>query len=548
MPPVRKHDRPRQDPVSCQICRRKKLKCDRKLPCSSCRSRNLLCEYDGERPSVTDNRNDDDLRAENLAIKARLDRLEQALYNSKTPIVASPEPQVLLSLPAKTAPLPRTEATQADEDSQWLETLSARTDVVLPPPSARVAVQLQSMEQLLLASDQLPEARNISMPTYDVAVLFLDAYAKHLDATSHILHIDSTRQVFDRAYGRLANSQDVDPGALCLILSICASVAYYATVGSSCGETIFNDLQMVLPMALFWAKQGLYAMEQIHMTTTTTPTLEAIQSVVLLTFVFYHIEGFTCRVRLMHSSGITMARSLDFHKTDLADGRPPPSTQSELIDREVRRMVWWHLTSTDWILSFVGGPQEGIYSIGPQNMEVKVPQNLNQQDLNTQGPNFSRPLSEPTGMAYYLQRIKLATTCREVADTLWKSIRFMDPVDVDYNIVAVLDAKFDAQLRELPRFMHLDIASSQLQAEYGELFTPSLDIQRILIHLMVNSRRCQLHMPFLIRAKTDQRFKRSRAVGLQSARAVFAARRFALQDTQNMGAVHLKLGGLLQVG
>jgi hypothetical protein len=33
----------RQDPVSCEFCRRKKLKCDRVDPCSNCRARKLVC-------------------------------------------------------------------------------------------------------------------------------------------------------------------------------------------------------------------------------------------------------------------------------------------------------------------------------------------------------------------------------------------------------------------------------------------------------------------------------------------------------------------------
>jgi hypothetical protein len=33
----------RQDPVSCQFCRKKKLKCDRGNPCSNCRARALTC-------------------------------------------------------------------------------------------------------------------------------------------------------------------------------------------------------------------------------------------------------------------------------------------------------------------------------------------------------------------------------------------------------------------------------------------------------------------------------------------------------------------------
>jgi len=267
---------------------------------------------------------------------------------------------------------------------------------------------------------------------------------------------------------------------------------------------------------------------------------------VMLTFLFYHMEGFTCRVRLMHSSAITMARSLGIHKIDIPTNQPQTPERADIIDREIRRKVWWHLTSTDWILSLVGGSQEGTYTIQPQSMHVNVPRNLNQADLDTQGPDFSHDLSEPTCMAYYLQRIKLATICRDITDTLWHSIRFTDPTLTPYPIVSALDSKLETQLLELPRFMRLDISYAQLRAEYGKLFTPALDTQRIMIQLMIHSRRCQMHMPFLIRAQTNPQFQQSRALGLQSARAVFETRRFAVHDAESFGAIHLKLGGLLQ--
>lgn len=43
--PSRKEKR-RQDPVSCSLCRSKKLKCSREAPCSNCRSRGLKCDLE----------------------------------------------------------------------------------------------------------------------------------------------------------------------------------------------------------------------------------------------------------------------------------------------------------------------------------------------------------------------------------------------------------------------------------------------------------------------------------------------------------------------
>lgn len=518
-------------------------RCDRLSPCSNCKSRALACEYRGERPPPSVNQSYDELRAENQAIQARLDHLEQAVFKTHRSGYSSPAAQSYAAS-AKIASRAKTEATEADEDSHWLESVGARSDAILPHFADRVTIRLQTLEQSL-ALEQPFEVRTISMPTYDVAVSFLNAYASHLDSMQHILHIESTRDALDRVYTGIANGQEVDPGALCLILGICACVAFYWTVGSSCGDALFDKHEPAHKVSSIWAKQSLYAMEQIHLA-TADPTLEAVQSMVMLTFLFYHMEGFTGRVKLMHASAIALAHSLGLHKTD-SYRRPVSNNQAQIIDQEIRRKVWWHLTCTDWILSFMGGSQEGTYSVSPRNMTVNMPRNLNRKDLSTEGSDFARPLSEPTMMSYHLQRIKLATICRDIADDLWQSIQYSDPADVDPNVIAALDSKFDQQLRELPHFMRLGIPMEQLKAAYGNDHASSLDTQRIMIHLMLNTRRCKLHMPFLVRVKANPRFAQSRAMGLQAARAVFEARRYAMRDTQSFGANHLKLGGLLQV-
>ena len=38
---------PRQRPISCKLCRQRKLRCSRIFPCSNCTCRGLVCEHDG---------------------------------------------------------------------------------------------------------------------------------------------------------------------------------------------------------------------------------------------------------------------------------------------------------------------------------------------------------------------------------------------------------------------------------------------------------------------------------------------------------------------
>lgn len=73
--------RPRQDPVSCQLCRKKKLKCDRQQPCSNCRARGVSCEHaigQSSRRKETPPES-----AGNAAILARLQRLEDIVLRAE---------------------------------------------------------------------------------------------------------------------------------------------------------------------------------------------------------------------------------------------------------------------------------------------------------------------------------------------------------------------------------------------------------------------------------------------------------------------------------
>ena len=132
MPPTRTlYPRPRQDPVSCNLCRSKKLKCDRQWPCSNCQSRHLTCEYKGERPHIADTVDDEALRAENKAIKARLARLEQAVFGQQSFNGHVASNHASISTAASTPSRLKTDGEKAHEDSDWLESIGTRSvDIV----------------------------------------------------------------------------------------------------------------------------------------------------------------------------------------------------------------------------------------------------------------------------------------------------------------------------------------------------------------------------------------------------------------------------------
>lgn len=82
--------RRRQDPVSCRLCRLKKLKCSRQSPCSNCVARNEVCEFESNH-ATTSARIQQDVEPTNAAILSRLQRLEDMILRMNQGFPSSPD-------------------------------------------------------------------------------------------------------------------------------------------------------------------------------------------------------------------------------------------------------------------------------------------------------------------------------------------------------------------------------------------------------------------------------------------------------------------------
>lgn len=243
--------RPRQDPVSCNLCRSKKLKCDRQWPCSNGQSRHLACESQGERPLHVEQVGDDDaLRSENKSMKARLARLEQAVFGQPSSNAHVALNHASQSTAVATPARLKTDDEKAHEDTDWLE-FNQRNRLVLtfgqlPQFTDPYILSIKTIDQIVLGHPDASTYRKINLPTREVAMELLDTYAKHLDAVQHIMHIDSTMRAFDQAYTQLEAGQNVEPGVVMLILAVCTSLGFYSTTGFRRGTAVFRDYATAL--------------------------------------------------------------------------------------------------------------------------------------------------------------------------------------------------------------------------------------------------------------------------------------------------------------
>lgn len=131
-PPTERRSRPRQEPVSCQSCRVKKLKCNRQQPCSNCLARGITClnqsrlpvlNERSQRGPTTSTSSDND----SAAILTRLKRLEDLLSGFNGTQIPSPRSDALRSHSVTPSVRSRGDET-SKTDSEFLEDVGMRTD------------------------------------------------------------------------------------------------------------------------------------------------------------------------------------------------------------------------------------------------------------------------------------------------------------------------------------------------------------------------------------------------------------------------------------
>lgn len=347
MPPERVvgPSRPRRDPLSCQSCRAKKLKCDRKQPCSNCTARRLSCEHSsgsaklpGE-AKASINR-DYYLHAENAALKARIEKLESAVFGTNTPTASSVTD--LGSSVRTTSTVQEQCYERTAYDIQRLEGLGGRLAEVLPDRLDDLHVIVESAEQFLPAAEQSTKSRPICLPPHHVAAAYLAAYEEHVDAVQPIMHVPSVREMMEDVYEKLLARQPVTRGPIALILAICAYVELWEVHQT---PLLFHS-HTTRKASSILANQALYALESARMSSQVS--IEVVQATILLMFHLGHVEGISSQARLLHSSAVTIARALGLHRIDAPNRKSSGDTQADIIKTEVGRRVWWHLACTDW--------------------------------------------------------------------------------------------------------------------------------------------------------------------------------------------------------
>lgn len=96
-------------------------------------------------------------------------------------------------------------------------------------------------------------------------------------------------------------------------------------------------------------------------------------------------------------------------------------------------------------------------------MNVKRPRNVSDEELETMPEDFEHPSSDPTIMAYNIQRIRLSEISRDITDLTCDT----EPDNISVDNVIAVDARFQSALNELPSFLKVDPVSRQQNLDHA---------------------------------------------------------------------------------
>jgi hypothetical protein len=168
-----------------------------------------------------------------------------------------------------------------------------------------------------------------------------------------IIYEPSARSLIHTFYTQLEQGQEGDPTAAALILSIASTSASFFSQNSST-HGMFSSTEEATQASVVWRQTALNLLDDSQF--SSEGSLEECQARTILAYVVSNVEGCSARYRFLHSCSLAVARDMSLH---LIDSTATPDTSDDIPTREIKRRLWWHLASTDWLLGLVGGPLDG---------------------------------------------------------------------------------------------------------------------------------------------------------------------------------------------
>ncbi|PWY82923.1 hypothetical protein BO70DRAFT_336004 [Aspergillus heteromorphus CBS 117.55] len=373
--------------------------------------------------------------------------------------------------------------------------------------------------------------RCVWLPRYNEARLLLDKFIANVGYIHHVTHHPSLPSVIDDVYRQIGSQEPIKPGHLVLLLSIIASTTHVWTSLDDEGS-LFESSTQANAQTPLWIKATHDVLNAVQ--DGPALALETIQGIIILSFIICNLEGVSLRYRSLISTGLLLGREIGLHRIDHESNSAPANT----LQAEVGRRVWWYLIATDWLLAVRhGSPGEGVYQSHPRQMMVQKPRNINDLDLlNNNKLPIDLPISQPTEMSYFLQRIRIAEISRNIVDR-----NPMSAGGANYHThVMAMDFELDHLIHDIPSFFHLE------QYDHNPDSQTDIFIQAYLLNSIIHTQRCKLHLTYLTSGPNNNpTYASSRDACLNSARQIIRTEIYLERTGHPFVLIRQRLSGLL---
>ncbi|RSL84672.1 hypothetical protein CEP51_003749 [Fusarium floridanum] len=408
---------------SCAVCHRRKVRCDKKLPCNQCIRGGFPCSYPPVRDVIRRTR-----KTTISDVATRISEMEKTLEAFKSG-QSSTSPQVPLPTPSTTLTVRSSNPVVSDTTEQSRreglllskgrvshyvnEVLfsrvieqehDVRTALATPrsesPPNSSFASPFNPMGLLSNTSSTVPLAS--FHPQRPLAMRLWKMFVESVDPCTKILHIPTTEV---RVYTVLQDPSKASSENL----GVCFAV-YYASATALDPDIVEAILGEDRQTALHRYKAGLEQAlaETDFLENPTIPLLQALA--VYLSAMRVNNSGRA--VWIMNGLALRAAQSMGLHRDGRKLGLSP-------FEAEIRRRLWWHFLERDGR----GGEDYGLQNpSGPNPLySVDQPRNLHDSDLSPEMKEL--PESRPgwTRMTLSLVNIQIARAWGRLFQMGWST-------------------------------------------------------------------------------------------------------------------------------
>lgn len=343
-PGAKKH--PRQDPVSCQSCRKRKLKCDRKTPCSGCSTRHVECIYHNGRFDTP------------VVQSTPPEAFSEAVANHVTPS----GPQAAPGAVEPDASIPSRPKDDSFETMDWLETVvmghwipsavpaSFRADIVQdeqtdvspghPPRSFGEQLNTVARDRATLRQNPMEIGLSSYLPPKAEALSLFRYYCDNLDFHFHTIIPHHVERQIETIYAKHSRNHSIDLNHAALLFSILASALHYKLQPEpSIPASAYSQAAVFL--------SGAALIQSNYM---AYPTIEGLQAA-MVTAQSLSSTSLPSAVSALFAPRLCINQAINM-KLHLVDAprmaRERSSGDPQTACDELKRRVWWSLVSNDW--------------------------------------------------------------------------------------------------------------------------------------------------------------------------------------------------------